>query len=80
MISNTQLIIDGINKKLENIDRVIISQDKEIKELRGILSEVYEELYKKKLTIEKYKETCGSISSKKSKRTNYSRGKITSKS
>ena len=63
MISNTQEIIDGINKKLENIDKVINSQDKEIKELKRSHRILYEKLYKEKLINDKYKEKCGTLPS-----------------
>lgn len=46
-MTSTQAIIDRINKRLENIDKIVTSQDKELKELRRILKQLYEELYKK---------------------------------
>ena len=61
MSNDLKVTLENINQRLLNIDKVAREQEEELKEFRRILKEIYEELYKKKQTIDKYKRVCSKV-------------------
>lgn len=72
--------LDGVLGKLSNVEKIVKDQEKEIRELRKFYQVTYETARKHKELNDKYKKTCGPLSSKESTGGNNGRGEINSKS
>lgn len=57
--------LDKVEIKIENIEALVIKQDKEIQELKKSHEELYKILYKKKQKLDEYKSRCPKVDSTK---------------